>query len=473
MERMFDLNIETILENWTVSDALREIISNALDEQALTNTEDIKISKDMLGNWHIRDFGRGLEYNHFTQNENEEKLSHPNLIGKFGVGLKDALATFDRNNIGVRIKSKHGDISLTKMTKHDFEDITTLHASIMCNEDIDFKGTEFILSDIDDSDVEKAKQLFIKFSNSNVLDVTKYGEVLEKGSETAYVYINGLKVAEEDNFQFSYNITNVDKKIKRALNRERSNVGRSAYSDRVKSILLSSSTDEVAQSIAENLKEYTSGNLFDEVKWIDVQVHAIKILNTKGKTLFISSDKVMTKPELLDDAESEGYKIVVVPNNLYEKICDITDLNGDRITNTERFYDIYNESFEFEFIKTSALNKSEMKVYQYKSDIIRMFGGMPRNVKRIEISQNMRKDYSVSSEINGLWIPDQNMIVIKRKQLKSLELFSGTLMHELVHAKTGTSDVSRGFENHLTELIGKLCNETLEKKRRKKFFGLF
>ena len=98
--REFDLNIEKVLENWSVAHAIREIIANALDEQILTSTQEIKIFKDQEGNWHIRDYGRGLRYTHLTQNENEEKLSHPQLIGKFGVGLKDALATFDRHKIG-------------------------------------------------------------------------------------------------------------------------------------------------------------------------------------------------------------------------------------------------------------------------------------------------------------------------------------------------------------------------------------
>ncbi|MBT0160853.1 ATP-binding protein, partial [Candidatus Bathyarchaeota archaeon A05DMB-2] len=92
--RLFDLNIEKVLEDWEVYHAIREIIANALDEQVLTKTKEIEISRDAKGSWHIRDFGRGLKYEHLTQNENEEKLSHSNLvIGKFGVGLKDALAT--------------------------------------------------------------------------------------------------------------------------------------------------------------------------------------------------------------------------------------------------------------------------------------------------------------------------------------------------------------------------------------------
>src|SRR5215472_7909517 len=38
MTREFDLNIERVLENWTVAHALREVIANALDKQALTGT---------------------------------------------------------------------------------------------------------------------------------------------------------------------------------------------------------------------------------------------------------------------------------------------------------------------------------------------------------------------------------------------------------------------------------------------------
>jgi hypothetical protein len=52
--REFDLNIERVLENWTVAHALREVIANALDEQALTATREPEIYQDAQGRWHIR-----------------------------------------------------------------------------------------------------------------------------------------------------------------------------------------------------------------------------------------------------------------------------------------------------------------------------------------------------------------------------------------------------------------------------------
>ena len=61
--REFDLNIERVLENWTVAHALREVIANALDEAALTGTPEPVIVEDEAGRWHIRDFGRGCVMN--------------------------------------------------------------------------------------------------------------------------------------------------------------------------------------------------------------------------------------------------------------------------------------------------------------------------------------------------------------------------------------------------------------------------
>ena len=52
--KQFDLNIEKILENWETYHAIREIIANALDEQLLTDTKDVEITKES-NTWRIRD----------------------------------------------------------------------------------------------------------------------------------------------------------------------------------------------------------------------------------------------------------------------------------------------------------------------------------------------------------------------------------------------------------------------------------
>lgn len=199
--RKFDLNIEEILEDWEIYHGIREIIANAIDEQVLTNTKEIEIKKIRNNLWSIRDYGRGLKYEHLTQKEDEEKLNNPLVIGKFGIGLKDALATFNRKNVNVKIITKHGDIKLIKSTKYGFEDITTLHAEILPPSDIHFIGTEFRLSNAKDSDIEKAKKLFLKFSDEKIIESTQYGDIINKKGIKSNIYVKGVKVAEEEEFE--------------------------------------------------------------------------------------------------------------------------------------------------------------------------------------------------------------------------------------------------------------------------------
>jgi hypothetical protein len=140
----------------------------------LANTQEIEIRK--IDNvWHIRDYGRGLNYHHLTENEDQEKL-----IGRFGVGLKDSLATLYRNNIVVNITSKYGYITLKQSHKNGFNDIVTVHANITEAIDKEMVGTDFSLNGCTGQDITAAQSLFLKFDNAKTLEQTLYGEVIEK-----------------------------------------------------------------------------------------------------------------------------------------------------------------------------------------------------------------------------------------------------------------------------------------------------
>jgi hypothetical protein len=461
--RKFDLNIEKILEDWDVHHAIREVIANAIDEQILTATDSIRIFKDRAGKWHIRDFGRGLRYEHLTQKENEEKLRNPHVIGKFGIGLKDALATFDRKGVRVVIRSRYGDITLGKSQKHDFEDVVTLHAYITPPSDPTLVGTEFILDGVSGTDIEKAKDLFLVFSGERRIERTKYGEVLEKKGKQARIYINGVRVAEEDNFIFSYNVTSLTQKIRRALNRERSNVGRSAYSDRIKSILLSCESKEVANHLVHDLENYSTGRMHDELTWIDVQEHAVKILNSMERVVFLTSEELISATNMVDEARTGGYRIVTIPENLKDRVCGQEDMYGNTIRDLSQFYEEYIETFEFRFIPPSKLRDDEKRVFAMTSAIFRLVGGKPRQIKEVRISETMRREIGSPVETTGLWDATNQRIIIKRNQLRTLTDYASTLLHETAHAISGAPDVSRNFEKELTTLLGVITSRALSK----------
>ena len=172
--------------------------------------------------------------------------------------------------MAVVIRSRYGDITTGKQAKHGFADIKTLHALITESADPSFTGTEFILHGdaLGERQVEETKALFLRYSGDEELGVTPFGTVLRRANARARarIYVNGLRVAEEDNFLFSYNITSPTVALRRALNRERSNVGRSAYTDRVKSTLLACDQDDVIDALVADLQNYERGTQHDETQ---------------------------------------------------------------------------------------------------------------------------------------------------------------------------------------------------------------
>lgn len=462
----FDLNIEKILENWELHHAIRELLANALDEQMLTGTKEVNVVKRGKA-WHIRDYGRGLSYVHLTQNENNEKLSNLKVIGKFGIGLKDALATFDRHGVNVSMRSKFSDISTAMLPKDRFGDIVTLHALIHPASDKNLVGTDVILEGISDQDMQNARQLFLRFSNDVILETTKFGQVVKKRGKTATIYINGVKVAEEPNFLFSYNITLLNATIKKSLNRERTNVGRTAYSETVKKILLASKTAEVAELLAQDLQHISEGIQSDELNWLDVQEHAVKILNPTGKYLFVSADQLLAHRDMTDEANSSGIILITIPRALGDRIGGGKDFAGNAIVDINQFMVDYSDSFVFNLIDVMKLSAKEKHVYNYTTNILDLIGGKPKQVKAIKVSSTMRKDLLRGSEALGVWDPATDSIIISRRTLRSIHDYSGVLIHEALHARSGLHDVSREFEHELTYAIGQVCERALQKAKPK------
>lgn len=462
--REFDLNIEKVLENWSVPHAIREIIANALDEQILTKTKDIQIYQDGA-DWHIRDFGRGLRHVHLTQNENEEKLSHPQLIGKFGVGLKDALATFDRNHVKVIIDSKYGHITIGKSQKHGFSDLVTLHAYIDDPISREMEGTDFCLSGCTADDINEAKKYFLRFSDLKKLESTDYGEIYDKCGPKAEIFINGIKVSEEDNFLFSYNITSLNSALRKALNRERTNVGRSAYSDRVRSILLNVKSEDVVDKLTDNLTKLSDGKQCDEMKWIDVQTHVVKLLNSRKDTVFVTPEEIKnTSGSVMEIIHDSGKKAVFVPETVREKIVGKKDDTGKEIATIQTVIKEYNNSFEYEFISYEDLDSSEKEMMDLIPSVIELMGSKMEK-DRFFVTERFKAD--TEDNTLGLYEREENRIIILRKQLSSREAFLGTVIHELTHADSGWPDVSRLFEHALTVRLGKLADMIFSLRKEK------
>ena len=463
----FDLNMEEVLENWEPYHAIREIIANALDEHLMTGTSDIVIeeSKDG-GGWHIRDFGRGIEIEHFTQNENPEKFDGlTGIIGKFGVGLKDALATFYRNGISPVIRSAHGTYRISMHPKEGFEDIETLHV-MFDQKPNDMVGTDFYLEGATTEQVLAAKDLFLKFSETEILEETKYGSILEPtiDGEANRVYINGVLASEEENFLFSYNITNLTKAMRKALNRERTNVGRTTYTSRVKSILKSATSDPVLSELAEQIKTRDSGVQCDEIRWaeiaqIGIEAHAER----DDKVIYVTTEDMLNNPDYLGDIQRDGYTVVTVSDSDRDRIT------GDNVNTFGAYVIDFQGSFEFEYVEEDDLTSVEKMVFEKTEQILDLVG-WGTNKPTVRISETMRPESDSSTgrlvlhDALGSWNALSGIITIRRDQLASFSAYAAVLLHEAAHASSGATDATRDFENELTYFLGRIAEAAIDSK---------
>ena len=458
--RVFDLNIEEVLENWEVEHAIREVIANALDEQTLTCTRDIEIAKDHRAAWHIRDFGRGIRIEHFTLNEDKEKLaSELPIIGKFGVGLKDALATFHRRKVDVLIRSRYGAFRLREVSKHGFENIVTLHVEYD-DTPLAMDGTDVTIRGATDAQVTKAKSLFVKFANEQVLEATQYGQIIQRRPETARVYILGVLANEEPNFLFSYNITNLTEAMRKRLNRERLNVGRSTYTDRVKAILRTASSDQVLDKLADQVSRRAFGDQRDELAWIEVSQLALNLLHQRMSVAYVTEDELQTRPDLIGVAKSDGLQVVVISEQQREKLVAQAVEGGPELRTLDVYAREFNESFQYKFVDPRDLTHAEKAVFRLAQPILDLVGIRPPRAPALRVSETMR---ITATDTEGVWDPSIPAIVIKRASLSSVPRFAGTLLHEAAHATTATPDLSRAFEEVLTRYLGTVADRALQK----------
>ena len=454
-KRFFDLNVETVLEHWSVAQAVRELLANALDEHLLGHGAEPEITRVGDGTWRVRDFGRGLKYEHLTQNENPEKLESDKVIGRFGVGLKDALAVLDRHGMGVELRSKWATITTALHAKAGFPDTTTLHAVVAAPDDPEMVGTEATITGVSDADVDAAKSFFLRWNGERILETTQYGSVLHRDADDiGRVYVRGLRVAEEEGLLFSYDITKLNAKLAKALNRERANVGRTAYTDRIKDILLASTTADVAGELAADLAAYESGEQHVESTWVDVALHAAKVLNAAEPVVFVTPNELSDQAAMVEYARADGLRVVVVPKNVAKKLVGATDANGEPVRTLAVFERQRAEQFVFTFVDPADLTDAERELLELAPDAFRIADAKERPVL---VSETMRPS-TVAADDLGLWDPRAKHIVIRRDQLAEPQSFFSTLLHEVAHSKYNEDDATLAFEHTLSDLLGRFAS---------------
>ena len=82
-------------------------------------------------------------------------------------------------------------------------------------------------------------------------------------------------------------------------------------------------------------------------------------------------------------------------------------------------------------------------------------------MKHIKISETLRVGSTVCG-VAGMWQHSDETIIIKRDQLTNLNLFAGTLLHEVAHAVSGCPDIDGCFELMLSNFLGDISAKAIK-----------
>ena len=427
--KYYDLNIKKILREWTIADALREIISNAIDESKISKTKEPVIKKEN-GKWTITDFGRGIKISNFSQDENKEKLGTENMIGKFGVGLKDAIAVLSRFEIKFTIITKSFKAYPKLKNKEGFNE-ETIHIAIEENANPLLEGTQFVFENIKDEDIAKAKNNFLIFTNSTILFENEFGQIIQKEGN-ANIYVSGVKISQDKDYTFSYNITFISKKLDSKMNRERKSLGRDAYSDLIGKIVSDKIDQEVLNKLITNEEE--SGEMTRK----EIRKLVYKELNKNGKIVFITNNEF----EKLIGSQKEAIEI----ENKETKIIR----NGDRdligkngLYGLKQFLEENEKNFTCEEALDTELSLEQKEHLKKAKKIMKSLDWVKKVVA-------IKKHSFPTEEIYGFWTKrEPNKLFLNKKALDTWKQTLITLIHEWAHSFHGFHDMTREFENDL------------------------
>ena len=166
-----------------------------------------------------------------------------------------------------------------------------------------------------------------------------------------------------------------------------------------------------------------------------------------------------------ESAKEDGYRTVVVPEDIARALSGITDLNGNPMFDLDSYRQQFNDSFRFSFVDVNDLTAAERTVFELTpaTAALAKLKLAQIGVREILISETMRMNER-GAEFVGVWEPSNGRVIVRRDQLAKAADYCGTLLHELEHAASGWPDGCLEFEDALTQRIGITVSRALGAK---------
>lgn len=204
-KKTYELAISSnYVHTWTVEDAIREIMQNAIDSEADGHALQVSYNNGTLV---ITNVGAGLTVTDLVLG-NSSKEDDTKYIGKYGEGFKLALIVLLRNDIGVTITT-NGQRWVPQFRRSTKFKIDTLHIDVDTLPSVPVE-ISFMLTGIGQELFNKirtnslAMSKALGYSTGETL-ITEYGDILVESRYKGKMFVNGLYVQTDMSFQYGYN----------------------------------------------------------------------------------------------------------------------------------------------------------------------------------------------------------------------------------------------------------------------------
>ena len=393
-------------KNWTVREAIREILANALD----TGTKvDMGWADGMAV---VRDRGDGMAAKALLMGESTKT---DNEIGQFGEGLKIAALVLARNGRKFSVRSNGSEYRFSLKESADFG--TNILTVAVVNGLEHAHGTEARFG-CSDAELNEARAMFLKFS-----PMPKYDDrVLDAPGK---VYVKGLLTG-SINSLFGYNFDD-----KTMMNRDRTVLDDYKVQNRVASALAYLRNEDAIEKYLVASTKVSLASKYEFRTWFQPQYSQVwkkMAYRVFGKKFCLSTGAADGRAEYL------GYKVIAPHSSARQLLERLGSLTSE-----------------------TAAAKPKKKV-NVKHDQL-----LVEEARNLEIAKKIGKAVCAKS---GWWVQvtdakgstlgtrDANKITIERSQLRSVASAVDTILHELAHYESGHLDVSSGFEAKLCQYLG-------------------
>lgn len=323
------------VSSWTYIEAIRELLQNAYDYREVSSDSDVSVSfsKDCkslsITNTNDKVDIKTLLLGYGTKRDNSKQ------VGGFGEGFLLALLVLIRGDYEVFIENSDEVWTCRFEHSEDFdEDLFTVEVE----DNVDNMGcNDFTISihgfDSDKADIVKSKFLGLGSSYKSI--PTKYGEILTDPCQKGKMYVEGLPITTDDDFNYGYNFKAQYVK----LDRDRKDINHKELKD-ITSLAVAY-MEKYDFSIVDNLIQ-SGGSDTDRIINRSVEVpdefvygyanYLKDKLDIKEKDVIVSD----SSSKVIAELEHMGENVVKVKKKIIEDILNKTsDYSYNKLTEAE------------------------------------------------------------------------------------------------------------------------------------------